>query len=134
MANPDLAAGALAKPVRGEKLIGSRERRATRTSKEQQVMQQALRRDGRQCRVPSCAHRSKRLPIDACHMQHRGMGGDPKGTRTTLATVLALCRAHHGEYDAGWLTVAVVNHHGANSTLDFYDRHGTYLGCSEPRA
>lgn len=134
MANPQLRSGALAKPLRGETLLGSRERRATRTKGEQKVMQAALKRDGRQCRVPKCEHRSKQLPIDPCHMRHRGMGGDPKGTRTTLETLVSLCRAHHGEYDADLLTIRVVRPaFGADSTLDFYDRHGVYLGGSEPR-
>lgn len=122
------------KPLKGEALIGSRDRRATRTAKEQKVMQAVLKRDGRQCRVPKCEHRSKQLPIDPCHMRHRGMGGDPKGTRTTLETLVALCRAHHGEYDADLLTIKCVRPaFGTNSTLDFYDRHGVYLGGSEPK-
>jgi hypothetical protein len=93
------------KPIRGSGLLARRERRADLTAHEQKEMQAALRRDGRQCRVPQCGFKYQKLPVDPCHRVHRGMGGNPKGDRTTRQSVIALCRMHHGYYDRGILLI-----------------------------
>ena len=93
------------KPAKGSALLASRERRAGRTAHEVEKMAQAKVRDGFQCRVPRCEYRSKDLPIDPAHKVHRGMGGDPRGTRTERETIISLCRVHHGEYDHGDLEI-----------------------------
>lgn len=99
MANPDLAFGALLKSPKGAAMVKSRVTRRKRVSDEQKAMQAALKRDGRKCRRPRCEFAPLKLTVDPCHMVHRGMGGNPKGDRTTRATVIALCRRHHGMYD-----------------------------------
>lgn len=93
------------KPAKGTALLQARERRASRVAAEQKVMQAALRRDEHKCRVPRCEYASKKLPIDPAHKVHRGIGGDPRGTRTTLDTIIGLCRIHHGQYDQGVLVI-----------------------------
>jgi len=35
---------------------------------------------------------------DIHHMDSRGMGGDPKGTKDTIENLMALCRKCHEEY------------------------------------
>ena len=94
------------KPARGSALLASRERRAERTSHEQAEMTAAKVRDEYKCRVPRCIYKSKQLRIDAAHQVHRGMGGDPRGTRTERRTCIALCVVHHGEYDHGDLDIS----------------------------
>jgi hypothetical protein len=110
------------KPMRGESLLASRQRRADRTAQEQREMQAALKRDGRQCRFPRCPFASKKLPIDPCHETHRGIGGDPKGTRTTRATVLSLCRIHHGMWDRGEIDCQPLTSRGFNDCTSFFTR------------
>lgn len=116
------------KPARGTALLESRDRRAKRTAAEQKAMQAALKRDGRKCRFPACEFRSKRLPIDPCHaFQHRGMGGDPSGERTSRALIVSLCRAHHGQLDWGVgateIQIEALTPERADGPLAFYRRH-----------
>jgi hypothetical protein len=91
----------LVKDFKGQKLVEHRAKTAAEKAHEQREMQAALKRDERKCRVPRCEYTPRKLPIDPCHLQHRGMGGDPSGERTTRATVISLCRVHHGLYDKG---------------------------------
>lgn len=110
----------LSKPVRGEALVASRVRRAGRKSAEDKEMQAAKRRDGNVCRNPACPHRSRNLPIDPAHQTHRGMGGDPKGTRTTQDQIIALCRACHGLWDAGQMEIHPVKANGFNGPASWH--------------
>jgi hypothetical protein len=121
---PDEVAPNLTKPVKGTALLGSRQRRSDRVAAEQREMQAALKRDERKCRVPRCEHVSKKLPIDPCHMRgdHRGMGGNPTGDRTTRDRIFAGCRAHHGLYDADLLDAIPQTAAGANGLMDWYHR------------
>ncbi len=93
------------KPAKGTALLERRQRRADLVAHEQREMQAALQRDGRKCRVPRCEYAPRKLPIDPCHLKHRGMGGDPSGERTERKTVISLCRVHHGQYDNGGLAI-----------------------------
>lgn len=109
----------LTKPKKGSALLASRARRAGRVAAEQKVMQEAKRRDGHQCRVPACEYRPKRLRIEAAHLVHRGMGGDPRGTRTTRAGLISLCVIHHAEFDAGQLTILPLTERGTDGPCSF---------------
>lgn len=113
----------LHKPTRGTALLARKVKRAARVSAEQKIMQAALKRDGRKCRWPYCQYRTHKLPVDACHLRHRGMGGNPALDRTTTASVLSLCRKHHGELDAGQLDVEPLTLEGCNGPLAFYWFH-----------
>lgn len=85
------------KPLKGEHLLERRARRADLKHHERTEMQAALRRDGHVCRWPGCRYGRKDIPVDPSHLtSHRGMGGNPDGTRTNRRDVLALCRIHHG--------------------------------------
>ncbi len=90
----------------------TKERRAKsrqRKRSESDIMQDALKRDGHRCRMPRwdepCLSWHTGETVDPCHMTHRGMGGNPKGDRTTRQTVITLCRTHHRLYDAGQLEI-----------------------------
>ena len=145
MANRDLVAGALQKPMKGEALLDSRQRRADRVAQEQREMQAALHRDQRRCRFQPCVYEPKKLPIDPCHQQHRGMGGDPSGERTTRESIVSLCRVHHGMYDRGEIDVQPRTDRGFDDVCDLYQVNPitghlehvaseVRIGISEPRA
>jgi hypothetical protein len=119
----DLVRNAPRRPLRGESLLHSRERRAMRSAHEKREMQAALKRDGHACRVPHCPYRGKKLPIDPAHRVHRGMGGDPKGTRTERATVIALCRCCHGLYDRAELDIEPMTAAIFDGPCAFYRRN-----------
>jgi hypothetical protein len=113
----------LPKPKRGTALLERRQRRAELVKHEQTEMQAALKDDNRECRRPTCQYRSKslKMPVDACHVKHRGMGGNPSGSRTDRATVISLCRMCHGEYDAGLFDFEPLTGDGTRGPCAFYD-------------
>ena len=121
------------KPAKGEALLQRRAKRRMLDQAERIVMQAARQRDGNRCRVPECEHRTAKLPIDVAHERHRGMGGNPKGDRTILEGLIALCRSHHGDYDAGRLEIAPVS--GKNlgfSGFCEFKAEGRVIGYSAP--
>ena len=110
------------KPMRGMSLVKRRQTRASAAKAEQKSMQAALARDGKQCRLPGCAYKKLKVTVDPCHMVHRGMGGNPKGDRTTRAMVIALCRVHHGIYDAGDIRIEPLTAQDFDGPCEFYMR------------
>lgn len=111
------------KPIRGQALLARRETRAQRVAAEQKAMRAALVRDRMQCRWPKCEFKKRDLPIDPCHQTHRGAGGNPDGSRTTRKTVIALCRIHHGRWDAGEIDVQPLTDQGFDGPVTFYAKH-----------
>jgi hypothetical protein len=120
----DLERNAPKKEPRGTALLASRQRRADRVAAEQKEMQAALIRDGRVCRWHACEFKGRKLPIDPCHQNHRGSGGNPDGTRTTRATVISLCRAHHGLWDATEIDILPQTPDGFDGPVDFLVKNG----------
>jgi hypothetical protein len=112
------------KPRRGDALLERRTKRAATVKAEQAEMQAALKRDGRKCCVPDCIYSHKKLPVDACHLVHRGMGGNPKRDRTTRQQIVSLCRIHHGQLDAGEITVQPLTSRGTDGPCFFLLRDG----------
>lgn len=110
------------KPARGTALLEARTRRRERVAAEQAVMREAKKRDEYRCRVPRCEYAPMKLPIDACHMTHRGSGGNPDGSRTTLPQLISLCRIHHGLYDGCDLRIETLTPEGATGPCAFYLR------------
>lgn len=108
----------LKKPAKGSALLLRRINRKAVVAHEKKEMRAALVRDGHQCRFPRCEVRG--LPIDPCHLQHRGMGGNPKGDRTERKTVIALCRIHHGWYDQGELDIEPLTPELFDGPCDWY--------------
>ena len=108
-------------------------------------MREAKKRDGGKCRWPRCEFAAKKLPIDACHLTHRGMGGDKGGTRTMRHQLVSLCRAHHGLFDACEIDVQPLTTEGTDGPVMFSvidpEWSGAWLhiasesriGVSEPR-
>ena len=112
------------KPPKGEALLARKTSEAEHKAREQAIMRDAVRRDGHRCRVPDCTYRT--MPIDPCHEQHRGMGGNPAEDRTTVETVIAACRIHHGLYDRGELDITPLTANGFRGRCEFfvYDLEG----------
>ncbi len=109
------------KPLRGECLLERRERKAELTRHEQRGMQAAKKRDGGVCRWPRCYyHKHRGIPVDACHMVHRGAGGNPSGDRTQRHLIVTLCRIHHGQYDAAKIEIEPLTEQHADGPLAFY--------------
>jgi len=116
---------AFPKPVRGSGLIARRERRLKRVATEQKAMKGAKARDGQQCRNPKCPFKALKLPVDPCHaFQHRGMGGDPSGTRTEQKLIVSACRGCHGLLDAKEIQVEPLDlERMADGPLAWYRKH-----------
>lgn len=95
------------KPLPGEYLLERKTAKKKRTATEQKIMQEAKRLDGSKCPIPGCTYRD--MPVDPCHVVHRGAGGNPKGDRTTKESVFAGCRIHHGMYDRGEIELTFLN-------------------------
>lgn len=112
------------KPALGEKITDHRKKTAETKAHEQKQMQAALVRDERKCRVPRCEFASKKLPIDACHLRHRGIGGNPSGDRTTRETIIALCRTHHGRYDRAEMDIIPQTPAKFDGPCDYANRNG----------
>lgn len=123
LAPQQLERTASSKPPKGEFLLERRGKSRSRVTAEQKVMREAVRLDGHRCRYPKCAYRD--IPIDACHVIHRGMGGNPKLDRTTLESIFAGCRIHHGQYDRGEFDVRfMVPARGTRGLMSFVRTEG----------
>ena len=94
-------------------------KRQAQKAAELRIMREAKRRDGGKCRVPGCR---RDLPIDACHLHHRGLGGNPSLSRTTRQTVIALCRWHHGLYDTCRLRIEPLTAQDFDGKCEFWQQ------------
>lgn len=140
------AHGANFKPIKGTALLERKKRRAKTVSHEQKELQACLKRDQRKCRFPGCNGKlhGQVLPIDPCHVKrpdgtwHRGAGGDRTGgTKTDRRWSLSMCRAHHGQYDAGLIDIRPASKKlgmDARAFFDLADAKGLmkYVGFSDP--
>jgi len=84
----------LTKPEKGSSLAAKRKRKREQKATESAAMKAARRRD-RVCRFPICPCGQFKLRLEVAHQRHRGMGGNPKGDRTTTAGLVLLCVARH---------------------------------------
>lgn len=46
------------------------------------------------CEIPGCGRRA----VDVCHIDARGMGGDPQKKKDDIKNLMGKCREHHNEY------------------------------------
>lgn len=46
------------------------------------------------CEIPGCDLRA----VDVCHIDARGMGGDPQGKKDVIENLMGKCRKHHDQY------------------------------------
>jgi hypothetical protein len=117
----DLVRNAPPKPIRGEYALSRSQRRKAHKAREKKTMHWVKHvRDGNKCRVPRC--RYKDIPVDCCHLHHRGIGGNPHEDRTISALLFAACRVHHGQLDAGDLKVEPLTPAGMDNVVAWYLR------------
>ncbi len=131
----------LTKPLAGTGKLERDARKATHKAHEQREMQAAKKRD-KVCRFPRCPF-TKHLVLDPAHLRHRGMGGNPKGDRTTRDSVITLCRRHHDQFDRGDLEIEVLTPRGTDGPCMFSLRGESgrmehiaserLIGITEPR-
>lgn len=111
---------ALPKPLKGEYALERHARKADGRAEEQRTMTRAKIRDGRKCRWPVCR---LKLQIEACHRMHRGMGGNPDGSRTTRGTLITFCTRHHQLWDLSQIDVRPQEERiGFDGCADFFVR------------
>lgn len=81
------------KPKKGTALLDRERTKAAQKAAEDEVIAEAKKLDGR-CRWPE-AHKC-RGQLEGAHVfQHRGMGGNPAGDRTTPGDILTVCAWIH---------------------------------------
>ncbi len=114
--------GDLTKPAKGSHWLASKQRRAERVAAENDVMRQAKVRDGYRCRFPGCEYMSKKPRLETAHQRHRGIGGNPDGSRTTLPELVTLCWLHHAAYDRHEIDIQPLSVDGFNGPAVFYVR------------
>lgn len=95
------------KPLKGSALAARKQRGLEQDAHEERELNAAKKRDDFKCRFPSCVNKRLDLPIDGCHRRdmHRGMGGNPDGSRTQRKWAIALCRLDHSRYDRGFIDI-----------------------------
>jgi hypothetical protein len=82
------------KPSRTVRKKAEHQRKLARKGHERQEMTAVRQRD-RACRFPLCGCRTLKLRLEVAHTQHRGMGGNPAGDRTSTASCVLLCMHRH---------------------------------------
>lgn len=129
----------LEKPAKGTATKARRKRSRRRQTSEATIMAAAKVRDGLRCRVPGLTFIDghDRGPLHACHQHHRGAGGNPDLSRTTLQGLITLCPAHHRAYDSGRLKIEPLSPDGMSGPCLFSIRNGhdqwLEVGSTQPR-
>lgn len=91
------------KDARGEQRIAQKVQRKATVTAQERVMEAAKRRDGRRCRWPHETAQEREmcrmLGVEACHLEHRGAGGDKRLVRTKLELLITFGARCHDRYD-----------------------------------
>ena len=95
--------------------------RLERRDEELQHKELVRKRDLRRCRFPLCGCRKFGFSVHVSHQQHKGMGGNPKGDRSTTDKMLVLCAARHRLHrfalDRGTIKWVGLTRHGADGPV-----------------
>lgn len=123
------------KPARGSARLEREKTRAEAKAAEDEVIKAAKTLDGR-CRWPE--HHKCRGGLEGAHVfQHRGMGGNPEGDRTTVESILTVCAWIHRQgpesIDGKQLKVEALSPLGTRGPLAFYreTERGWHVVASE---
>jgi len=111
------------KPLKGEYRLEQKKNARHRKAIEEKVMAEAKRRDRGLCRWTGCEF--KDLRVEAAHLEHRGMGGNPALDRTERHKLIALCVRHHQLFDHTKIDVVPIEPRGADGPCEFYTRMDT---------
>lgn len=80
----------------GSPKVARFKQRLARKSKEDE-QKAAVRKRDKWCRFPLCGCRKYHLALHVSHQQHKGMGGNPNGERSTTSGMMYVCSARHRE-------------------------------------
>jgi hypothetical protein len=126
------------KPERGTAQLAREKVKAERKATEDEAILAAKQRDGFRCRWPE-AHKC-RGGLEGAHVfQHRGMGGNPAGDRTTPELILPLCAWMHRRgpesIDGKQLKVEALTDQGTRGPCVFYRQapDGSYFVVAQER-
>ena len=110
----------LSKPTRGTAKAERRARTNKARTREREEKQKVRRRD-RFCRFPLCSCHRKNYALHVSHQRHKGMGGNPKGDRSTSAEMVLVCAPRHREsalsIDSGTISWEGLTLHGADGPI-----------------
>lgn len=87
-------AGPLPKPSSTGRKKREHETKTARLTRES-AAKGAVRRRDRRCRFPLCGCKKLRLRLEVAHADHKGMGGNPAGDRSTADRMILLCTHRH---------------------------------------
>lgn len=108
------------KPSRGTAKAARRERTRQARKQERDAKAEVRRRD-KTCRFPLCGCRRGGYALHVAHGTHKGMGGNPKGDRSTAAGMVLLCAPRHREsvlsIDRGTLRWEALTEAGADGPI-----------------
>ena len=110
------------KPEKGTARRAHRARQRKVNEEERRRKEEARQRDSYKCRWPRCSCR-KRKPVEACHLVHKGAGGDPQLVRTRVDLLISFCADRHRgtpSLDGGDLAVEFLTDENANGPCEFY--------------
>lgn len=82
------------KPSRTARKKAQLATRVERRTKEDREKAKVRRRD-KFCRFPLCGCRKLKLRLEVSHQEHKGIGGNPKGDRSTADLLILLCDHRH---------------------------------------
>lgn len=83
------------KPSRTARKIHEKQVKADLLAKEMKAKKAVRQRDRHVCRFPLCGCRRLKLGLEVSHDNHKGMGGNPSGDRSTTEQMVLLCTHRH---------------------------------------
>ena len=115
------------KPPRQSEKIRRRQKRVTRDAGEKQNKDVVRSRDNKHrggCSMPLCGCRKFRLAKHVAHLEHKGMGGNPKEDRSLPELMIQVCSARHREHriaiDRGTLQCRPRTTAGTNGPVEWW--------------
>lgn len=121
------------KPSRTARKKAERETKLARRAHEDKEKAKVRKRDRYACRFPLCGCRQLGLRLEVSHDEHKGMGGNPSGDRSTADKMILFCthRHQHGNISRhhGTLRLVYLTKDGTNGPVAF-ELHGDAFGRS----
>lgn len=107
----------------GETLADYRiNRRNARKAVKMSIQKELRARDGIGCRWPGCEFWRRGYRVHNAHLEHRGIGGDPKAIRSERHKQIRLCYPHHQgvfSLDSGDLRIIPLTDKGTDGPCQF---------------
>jgi hypothetical protein len=114
--------GFVPKPVKGTATRERRQKVDKHHRSEQDEMTATKKLDGYKCRRPGC--KNKTMAVQCAHLEHRGPGGNPDGSRTKRHKLITLCIEHHSMFDRHDMAITPLTEKGTRGPCEFRWRDG----------